>query len=249
MNPILFGTRERQLFGVHTPASAGSRRRAVVVCPPLGHEYQRAHRAVRTLAHRLSDRGCDVLRFDYYGTGDSAGRTDEITLEGCVQDVHSAVEEIRAISDQRRVSVVGLRIGGIIAQRATAEARAIDRVVLWDPIVDGAGYLEHLSNRPPNPEWPEKPGSLAFYGLMPQLQADFSRVATAAIPPAGAPALLIASEQLPAHERLAETLRAAGQKVDLEVYPNPPAWEEEADLGIGALPISILDRITDWIQQ
>jgi uncharacterized protein len=249
LNPILFGTRERQLFGIHTPGSAGSRPRGVVICPPLGYEYQRAHRAIRMLAQRLSDRGCDVLRFDYYGTGDSAGHMEEVTLSGCVQDVHTAVEELRAIADQRRVTVVGLRAGAVVAQRAAAEARAIERVVLWDPIVAGAGYLEYLANRPPNPEWPQRPSTLAFYGLMPAVQAELAQVDVASIPPAAPPALLIASDDTPEHGSLAEQLRGAGQRIDFEVHPNPPAWEEEAALGIGALPVTILDRITEWVQQ
>ena len=245
----MFGSRERQLFGIHTPGAAGSRRRGVVICSPLGYEYQRAHRAIRMLAQRLSERGCDVLRFDYFGTGDSAGRMEEVTLTGCVEDAHTAVEELRAIADQRRVTVVGLRAGGVVAQRAAAEARGIERVVLWDPIVAGAGYLEYLSNRPPNPEWPLRPSTLEFYGLAPAVQAELSQVDVATIPAAAPPALLIASDDSPDHDRLAEQLRAGGQQVELERHPNPPAWEEEAALGIGALPITILDRITEWVQQ
>src|ERR1051326_1485403 len=75
--PVYFGPPARPLFGwLHTPVAAPKTGEAIVICQPLGHEYISAHRSMRHLADRLAARGIPALRFDYDGTGDSAG-TDE----------------------------------------------------------------------------------------------------------------------------------------------------------------------------
>ena len=78
MNLLFFGSSARQLFGAyHTPPSTVAERGGAVLCPSWGSEYQASHRILRRLATRLSESGYHVLRFDYYGTGDSAGGRDE----------------------------------------------------------------------------------------------------------------------------------------------------------------------------
>ena len=68
-----FGPEEGPLFGwLHWPDD-GTARAGVVVCPPSGYEAVCAHRTLRVVAERLAERGFAVLRFDYDGTGDSAG--------------------------------------------------------------------------------------------------------------------------------------------------------------------------------
>src|SRR5690349_12729915 len=71
--PRFFGSRERPLFAWHHRASSGRRDAVIVLCPPLGYEYMSAYRTWRLLAERLAALGFDVLRFDYDGTGNSAG--------------------------------------------------------------------------------------------------------------------------------------------------------------------------------
>src|SRR5436190_8330984 len=75
--PLFFGPEQRSLFGwYHAPKDAG-RELAVVICPPFGHEYINSHRSLRHLADRLAEQGMAALRFDYDGTGDSAGGDTE----------------------------------------------------------------------------------------------------------------------------------------------------------------------------
>src|SRR6476646_11899176 len=60
----------RPLFAWLHPGRLGH---GVVICPPVGHEQVHAHRSLRHLAEAINRRGLPVLRFDYHGTGDSAG--------------------------------------------------------------------------------------------------------------------------------------------------------------------------------
>lgn len=135
MIPMLIGTAERQLFAVYC-ASAGKRqRRAVVLCAPFGDEYGHTHRTGRLLAQRLSALGAEVLRFDYYGTGDSGGQDEEFGMSGAVDDTIAAVAEARQIGGVRRVTLIGLREGAAPALLAAALAPGVDRLVLWDPVL------------------------------------------------------------------------------------------------------------------
>ena len=56
---------EHALFGFFHPAVGVSRATGVVLCPPVGADLVRAHRALRHLAERLARAGFDVLRFDF----------------------------------------------------------------------------------------------------------------------------------------------------------------------------------------
>jgi alpha/beta superfamily hydrolase len=143
MEPFYFGSHNRQLFGAyHTPVGA-SKSEGVVICPPLFAEFLRCHTCLRRIAEQLSEIGYDVLRFDYFGTGDSAGRFDETDVHGSLDDIEAAISELVAISGARKISLIGVRFGATLATRV-ALGRQIARLILWDPIVEGASYLEQL---------------------------------------------------------------------------------------------------------
>jgi alpha-beta hydrolase superfamily lysophospholipase len=138
---IHFGPPGRQLYGVYHPAADGGRRRAVVVCPPLCNEYQRAHRAVARLAAQLSAQGFDALRFDWSGTGDSWGSLADVSTDTWLEDVGLAVEEARRRARSLRADVVGLRLGATLAVLGAGRLDRVDRLVIWEPIVCGATFI------------------------------------------------------------------------------------------------------------
>jgi pimeloyl-ACP methyl ester carboxylesterase len=146
VNPFFFGSTRRPLFGVyHAPQTRPVRETGIVLCAPAGHEYARTHRVLRHLALTLASAGCHVLRFDWYGVGDSGGDGSDADLRGWIADAGAAIEELKDTAGVSRVSLVGIRLGGAIAVSAAAKRRDIDHVVLWDPVVDGRSYLRELT--------------------------------------------------------------------------------------------------------
>lgn len=147
MTPFRFGPAARQLYGVYhapTPARAGGA--AVLVCAPLGQEGVRFHRLQRVLADRLSGRGVAVLRFDYFGSGESAGDDDEADLASWQGDILLAHDELRRRSRAAHIAWLGARLGATTALRASRRAEpAPERLVLWDPVLDGRSYLGELA--------------------------------------------------------------------------------------------------------
>ena len=85
-----------------------------------------------------------MLRFDYFGTGDSAGAGEEGSVEQWSRDVDTAIDELRDTTSLDRVSLVGLRFGGLLAADVAARRKDLDRVVLWDPIVRGEQYVREM---------------------------------------------------------------------------------------------------------
>src|SRR5262245_22848667 len=111
MTPFYFGSDARRLFGIYEPARpVGGPARMAVLCHPSGDEQIHAYRTMRQLAAMIAQLGVHVLRFDYYGTGDSAGETSENGGAGWCGDVGTAITELRNITGGTMVSLVGLRL-------------------------------------------------------------------------------------------------------------------------------------------
>ncbi|MBK9607646.1 MAG: alpha/beta hydrolase [Betaproteobacteria bacterium] len=146
MIPIRFGDRQRQLFGMyHPPTGSANGRYCVVLCNPFGQEVIRSHRLLKVLGDRLSRAGFPVLRFDYFGTGDSDGDDTEGDLETWVEDLLRANDEVTRRSGCGASAWFGLRLGATIVALAAAKVPvAPRRLVLWDPVVDGTAYLREL---------------------------------------------------------------------------------------------------------
>ena len=139
--PIWFGEKDRPAFGwVHLP-TGGEALGGVLVCPPLGRDYLQSHYALRLLAEALAHAGFSVLRFDYDGTGNSAGdNRDPNRVKSWLGTVRCAVQVLRDMGNVD-ISCVGMRMGSLLATTVSASGTALDQLVLWDPCVSGRTFL------------------------------------------------------------------------------------------------------------
>lgn len=222
MMPFYFGTRERRLFGVYDPARmTDGASRAAVICPPWGSEYIHAHRTLRQLAARLSQNGFHVLRFDYYGTGDSGGDTDDNDHAGSRDDVATAISELKDLSGAARTTVVGLRFGACVAAEVSAiRANEVDKLVLWDPIIadnaEKSASAEHF----------EAPKGFANPDLATIIDELSRRT------------LVVTTQD--------ERPSAFGSLSVKHVASKPP-WIEEL-MESGTIPVNVLQCITSWLR-
>lgn len=260
--PFYFGVGERRLFGIYTPPSSRPQRRGVVLCYPWGQEYVRAHRSFRVLADALAARGLHVLRFDYYGTGDSAGEGHEVDLDGWRHDVASAVVELQSISRVGRVGLAGLRLGATLAAAAADLEPRVRRVGFWDPIVDGRSYVEELRQA----AWPVNSERMS-----PSPAADAGGPVSGVLEVDGFPLTETFMEELtsirsesyavrPSLEillavtertRLTDLLRTTlEERFDSRLHyvfrPEPPSWKQQLDYGAGAVPATLIDSLSSW---
>lgn len=226
-----FGSDDEPLFGAyHPPARGGVSNRAAVLCCPAGHEYFKAHRAFRLLARQLARQGVHVWRFDYYGTGDSAGETGAGDVDRWVQDVRLAISAVMERSPARTVSLVGLRLGATVAALAAARDTRVGRLVLWDPVLSGGRYVDELVGLTEDPQSDAarvKRGGVVTvtgYPWKSEVLGEISKLNLAEVLRGYLGELgIVSSQPLPPEEvdRLSE---GSASSTECEVLPDPRAW-------------------------
>jgi exosortase A-associated hydrolase 2 len=143
--PLFFQNGGYRLFGVlHRPVGEPSGA-AWVFCHPFAEEKLWAHRTYVSFARVLAAGGAWVLRFDTMGNGDSEGQFHEASLDTMLSDIDCAVHTLMCQGQLKQgVGLLGLRLGGTMAALAAERRTDICRLVLWEPIVDGAKYMQEL---------------------------------------------------------------------------------------------------------
>lgn len=143
--PFFFSGMHGELFGIYHDPEVPMRGEAILLCYPAPQEMMRSQQAQVQLARELAGLGYPVLRFDYAGTGDSDGNIEKLNLSDWIADTCQAAGVLKKKSGLTRLLILGTRLGGTIALRASQELGA-RRLVLWDPIIDGLAYLEALGS-------------------------------------------------------------------------------------------------------
>jgi uncharacterized protein len=261
MIPLYFGTGQRRLFGLLDPAQVRSSQvQAAVICYPWGPEYIFAHRALRHLSRQLAAQGFNVLRFDYYGSGDSAGDDSDVRLSGWREDIVAAIEELKDITQTKAVALVGLRLGASLAAQIAASRRQdVAALVLWDPAILGPEHLEVLEI-----EWMEMAQRHstylghererrrgARYGLpiSEELAMDVAAIDLISVADKmPSRTLCLSTESLPSHAAWRAALEAHPVgPIALENVPDIHPWVEADPETVGQLPLAAIGRITTWL--
>jgi exosortase A-associated hydrolase 2 len=259
--PFYFAAGARQLFGVyHAPEPDAARDAGVALCPPLGQEYLRSHRALLQLARLLAARGLHVLRFDLSCCGDSPGDVDQGSLAQWVEDVGAAADELRHGALQR-VGLVGLRLGATAALMAGAARRDIAALVLWEPVVNGSEYVTQLQSL--HRTWlrgsfarasdgaPAPAEEVLGFPLTAALAGELEAVDALAVDRKPAErALVIETARPRAGRRLCAHLAQLGTASHCEYIPGPDLWiRKESPKQRGLVPPATLQRIAQWLSE
>ncbi len=255
MIPLQCGTATHTLLALYDPPDAGAYGSGIVLCNPWGQEHIRAYGTMRFLAKRLQKAGHHVLRFDYYGCGDSGGDFTDASVDGWCQDTIVAVEELKALAGVPTVTLLGARFGAVVASLVAAKRSDIDRLVLWDPIIDTASYVAELVEQSRAEgvdvpaEWPHgdddrlvdvdgSPVTREMGVCIAQARIDISTWRSIRS------ALLIASCQ-PMAEYASVVRQSEERELDMTSLecPWPHAWSAEGDFGARAIPLDAIEAI------
>lgn len=145
LKPFYFGDDGGGIFGILHEPSGKPNGRGFVLCYPFAEERLWVHRAFVNLSRMLAEMGYAVLRFDFTGHGDSDGDFEDATVETRLEDIDQAVRALRRkASVNDGIGLLGLRLGATLAALAAERDPAFSHLVLWEPIVDGAAYMQEM---------------------------------------------------------------------------------------------------------
>ena len=260
MIPFYFGAPDRPLYGCfHEPRPGLQRTCGAILCPPLWHEYIYSHRAYRQLAVRLSRAGYPVLRFDYYGSGDSGGDEEQGEIPQRLTDISTAVSEMRSRSGLGKVCLLGLRLGGTLSMMSGAQRGDVEGLVLWDPVVTGRAHIKEMRtvhterlgslSKPKHGIPAGMYGEILGYPLTRSIVADLENIDLLAIrrKPANN-TLVIESDGAGDTGGLREHLKGTDTHVEYQELPSPRIWLPDREGGL-LVPSQILQAVVSWISR
>lgn len=195
-----------------------------------------------------------TLRFDWHGTGDSAGSdTDPARMLAWLESLRAAIHRFRLETGVTEISLVGLRLGATLAALVAEEMHDIEGVALLAPVLSGKSYVRELRALSAFGSAPREStdGSLEAAGFV--LTADTLRELRGLDledalrrRPAGR-VLLMHRPDAPTDPRLAQRLVQMGASVeqgDIEGY-----GDFVCDSEWSTAPRAVFDRLVAWLKQ
>jgi len=255
--PFYFGGRSRPLFGwLHRPRSRTASDVGLVICNPLGYEAVSCHRTNRHLAIAAAQRGIPALRFDYDGTGDSAGTdTDPGRFDAWLDSIRFAIEALQVHAGVRSVFLCGIRLGGTLALISASANPRVAGVIAISPVIQGRRYLREL--RALSATSSAVGGSEAAALDEPQAAAGFITTAETrdslsllnlagdTLSGAAEQVLLLERADLPADDSLPQRLAELGAKVTRIAFPGYA--DMMRDPHESEVPLEAIQQIVTWI--
>jgi exosortase A-associated hydrolase 2 len=227
-------------------AAAFPARGALVYAHPFGDEMNRTRRLAAQQARALAALGIAVLQIDLHGCGDSSGDFGDARWDAWKNDLGLACDWLGQRAGVR-AGVWGTRLGALLAlDYAGSAPLAPARLVLWQPVLSGAAYLNHVLRLRVAGEMLAEgnggntralraqlaaghPLEVGGYTIAPQLAAALDAVEAARLPLPACPVhwfevLAPGSAPGPAATRVADAWRARGIALALAPVAGPAFW-------------------------
>ena len=145
--PFYFGEPDKNLLGwlhIATLEVTVRRKRTVIICAPLGMDYMNTYRAQRYIADYFALAGFDVLRFDYFATGDSSGvNSDRKRLTEWLESIKVAVDLMAQEFPENELNLLGIKMGATLAAMVS-DRLDISNLMLWSPYTTGKKFLREV---------------------------------------------------------------------------------------------------------
>lgn len=128
-------------FAVLHPAGGP---RGVLICGSMGDEAMNVYRPLVFLADRFAAAGSPVLRLDYAGHGDSGDAVSESRVTTWLHTIAAGAAWLRQECGVGPITLVGVRIGAVLAARAACDMAGIETLILLAPAPSGRRFLREL---------------------------------------------------------------------------------------------------------
>ncbi len=253
--PLFFGPGDRKLFGwFHAAANpdATATRFGVVLCNPFGYEAVCAHYTMRHLAESLAAAGMPCMRFDYDGTGNSSGKAeDPDRIASWCGSIGRAADTLKELSGAQSISLVGLRLGAMLAAMACRDRDDVSALVALAPTPRGRVYLRELRVRSAT-----EGRSDDLAGMDGLVSSGFRLTAATLAELDGidlekqfaggdVPTLVLDRDDVPQAGSWVEAMQRAGRRVDREQFAGYAGLMTSPHAAI--CPHETIERTTQWL--
>ena len=257
--PGYFGDPAAPAFGwLHTDADTPVRELGLVLCNPFGYEALCTHRLYRQLAERCAAAGIPTLRFDYPGTGDSAGNGEQgDQLEAWLAGIDQACVTLRQLTGVSRIALCGLRLGALLAIVSAQRNPDVIAVAAMAPVTSGRNYLRELRalaqsgalERPAGVVPATETGIEPAGFLLNELTSAALAAVDLAAPDTPRPiqVLLLDRDDLPVSATLRRQLRAQGATLCVSRFTGYAALMQDPHRAM--IPEGLPDSIATWLTE
>ncbi len=140
--PVTFLSQESQIVGMLHPAKGT---RLVILCHGFLSSKNDCRRIFVEAARAFAAEGIDALRFDFYGSGDSAGTFADSLVSRYMANLRDAIDWGRR-RGYEKIAVLGLSMGGAVAILTLADTPA-DALITWSAVPDmQQTFLNYVGN-------------------------------------------------------------------------------------------------------
>jgi hypothetical protein len=151
------------------------------------------------------------------------------------------------------MSLLGLRLGAALAIRASQHVN-VNRLVLWDPIVDGIHYLQEMERshvrtfqlspiEPPFPSWRYGTSQCCGFPWSEAWRSQIAAISPALLVPRAQKTHIILSATDPIVRDASQNWERQGIVIDMQHVGEPMHWGDERFIKIRAFPSAHLRRI------
>ena len=147
--PIVFESEGNQLVGM---LHSGNAENVAILCHGFTGNKSENKRLFVEAARDFALNNIDAFRFDFYGSGDSAGEFAETTISHNIQNLKDAIQLMRD-KGYKKIAILGLSMGGATAI-LSAPLNNVDLLVTWSSVPDMKklfdNYVRNLPHDLPN---------------------------------------------------------------------------------------------------
>jgi len=255
IQPVYFGE-DSELYGCYHFPYDSTDTPATLICQSTGYEYERCHRAMRQLAVQLSRKGMVALRFDYFGTGNSAGDSEDVSLQRMREDIQQAIISCRKRTGANKLALVGLRLGARMAAQVAGSSTEIDSLVLYAPVFNSKELVNEwrhqqrvFNSKHSHSKVQSSQEEVLGFPVTTTFQQELieDRTIEANNTSVKRVLILVDESELEAAELMScvDTFQSNGADVTVESVESIAIWKREPMEAI--VPIRIIRRIARWI--
>ena len=142
---VSFSSEGESVFGVlHLPERTPAP--GLIMCHGFTGHKAEAHRLFVAAARDFCRHGLAVLRFDFRGSGDSAGEFREMTVSREIEDAAAALDFLasRPEVDSGRLALLGLSLGGCVAACLAGRPVNVRGLILWAAVAHAQRLFDRL---------------------------------------------------------------------------------------------------------